>query len=88
MFGGDETDVSMEFHNSLIGVVYDRFGLDVPVLKTDAEHFMCRTKIAVSPQFLSWIMGFGSKAKILSPQKVVDEICGLAEAVRDNYSEK
>lgn len=88
MFGGEETEVSMEFHNSLIGVVYDRFGLDVPVLKTDDEHFMCRTKIAVSPQFLSWIMGFGDKAKILSPQRVVDEICELASAVRNNYLEK
>ncbi len=85
MFGGEETEVSVEFHNSLVGVVYDRFGMDVPVLKSDGEHFVCRTKVAVSPQFLSWIMSFGDKAKILSPQNVVEELCGLVDSVKSNY---
>ncbi len=85
MYGGEETEVSVEFHNSLVGVVYDRFGMDIPVAKTDDEHFVCRIRVAVSPQFLSWIMSFGNKAKILSPRNVVDEICALADAVKENY---
>jgi predicted DNA-binding transcriptional regulator YafY len=27
----------------------------------------------VSPMFLSWVIGFGDKAKILYPQSVIDE---------------
>lgn len=85
MFGGEETDVSMEFHNSLVGVVYDRFGMDIPVVKIDDEHFMCRAKVAVSPQFLSWVMSFGNKARITAPDKVVKELCELINDVAQNY---
>ena len=85
MFGGEESEVSMEFHNSLIGVVYDRFGLDVPVMKIDDQRFCCRAKVAVSPQFLSWIMSFGGKAKIVSPKSVVDEMQKLIEEIKSVY---
>ena len=61
MYGGEETDVSIEFTNDLVGVLFDRFGTDIPILKKDAEHFTCRVRVAVSPHFLSWIMSFGKK---------------------------
>ena len=86
MFGGQERDVSVEFHQNLVGVVYDRFGLDVPVIKTDDEHFLCRVKVAVSPQFLSWIMSFGNKAKIVAPDDVVRDLNVLVEEIRSNYN--
>ena len=77
--------MSIQFHNSLVGVVFDRFGLDVPVMETDEEHFVCRVKVAVSNQFLSWVMSFGEKAKIISPENVVTEIRELAKVVSENY---
>ena len=85
MFGGEETEVSIRFHNALVGVVFDRFGTDIPVVKEDEEHFVCRVKVAVSPHFLAWLVGFGDKAKILSPQRVVEEFRQLVEDVRKNY---
>ncbi len=85
MFGGEETEVSIRFHNSLVGVVFDRFGTDIPVVKEDEEHFVCRVKVAVSPHFLAWLVGFGNQAKILSPQSVVEEFCALVESVKKNY---
>lgn len=85
MFGGEETEVSIRFHNALVGVVFDRFGTDIPVVKEDEEHFVCRVKVAVSPHFLAWLVGFGDKAKLLSPQSVVEEFRQLVEDVRKNY---
>lgn len=85
MFGGEETEVSIRFHNALVGVVFDRFGTDIPVVKEDEEHFVCRVKVAVSPHFLAWLVGFGSQAKILSPQNVVEEFKALVESVKKNY---
>ena len=85
MYSGDETIVSIRFDNDLVGVVYDRFGIDVPVIKADDRHFICRAKLAVSPHFLSWIMSFGNKAKIISPQSVIDDLCELAAKVKNNY---
>lgn len=85
MFGGEEADVSIEFENELVGVVFDRFGTDVPIIKKDENHFICYVKVAVSPYFLSWIMSFGKQARILSPHYVVDEIHRLAEDVAKIY---
>ncbi len=65
MFGGEENNVSIEFENDLVGVIFDRFGTDIPILKTDEKHFICNVKVAVSPHFLSWVMSFGKKAKII-----------------------
>lgn len=85
MFGGERTAVTVEFDNSLIGVVFDRFGVDIPVIKTDKEHFSCTLKVAVSPQFFSWIMGFGNKAKIVSPENVVDQQKLLITEISEKY---
>lgn len=82
MFGGDETDVSIEFENELVGVVLDRFGLDIPVVKSDEGHFICHVRVAVSQQFLSWVAGFGTQAKIISPDSVAKDmrklVCDIA----------
>lgn len=86
MFSGEETDVWIEFDNELVGVVIDRFGRDVSIIKTDAEHFMCHTKVAVSHQFLSWVMSFGKKSKIVSPDFVVKEIRNLAKEIQEVYN--
>ena len=37
MFNGEEADVSIEFENELVGVVLDRFGMEIPILKTDEK---------------------------------------------------
>lgn len=85
MYGGEETEVTIMFKNSLVGVVYDRFGMDIPILKSDDENFACRVKVAVSPQFLSWVMSFGSDAKVLSPKEVIDDLKILVSNIENNY---
>ena len=78
MYSGDALDVKMRFHKSLINVVIDRFGKDTMLIPDGEEHFNFTVKVAISPMFLSWVIGFGAKAKILYPQSVVDackELC-------------
>lgn len=85
MFGGEEEQVKIRFKNHLIGVVIDRFGKDVFIMKEDEEHFAVTAKVAVSPQFLSWVFGFGSEAKILSPARVAEAYCKQAQEVLQQY---
>lgn len=86
MFGGEETDVSIEFDNELVGVVFDRFGTDISIIKKDENRFICHVKVAVSPHFLSWMMSFGKKAKILSPDYVVEKMYQLAGEITEIYN--
>ena len=85
MFGGEETDVTIQFESHLASVVFDRFGTDIHIRKTDGNHFICKLKVAVSPQFLSWVMSFGNKAEVISPTSVQKQLSDLAQEVKELY---
>lgn len=85
MFGGETTSVRMRFHNSLAGVVIDRFGKDTMLIPDGPEHFVFSMDICVSPLFLGWMAGFGDKARILTPQSVADEYVALCKPSVDQY---
>lgn len=72
MYGGNEKNVTLSFPNSLVGVVIDRFGTDINILPIDDENFSTSVKIAVSPQFFSWVFSLKG-SRILSPDDVVCE---------------
>ena len=78
MYAGDAVAVKLRFHKDLTNVVMDRFGRDTMLIPDGEDHFTFVVKVAVSPMFLSWVIGFGTKAKILHPQSVIDrcrELC-------------
>jgi len=51
MFSGEETDVSMRFSNDLVSVVFDKFGMNIPIIKNGADHFICNVKVSVANSF-------------------------------------
>lgn len=86
MFGGEEENVSVEFDSSLAGVVIDRFGMDVFMQKINDITFRANLRVAVSNQFFSWIMKFGNRAKIVSPESVVEKFKTLTSEIIDRYN--
>ena len=87
MFSGETTHVKLRFHRSLINVVIDRFGRDVILIPDGEAHFVFTVNVAVSPMFLSWVIGFGGKAKILHPQNVVDACKSMCQEALAQYGE-
>ena len=85
MFHGEATDVKLRFHRSLLNVVIDRFGKDIMMIPDGEEYFNFTVRVAVSPMFLSWIIGFGSKAKILYPQSVAGACKALCQEAMSHY---
>ena len=71
MFGGEVRTVTIECENSFAGVMIDRFGKDIFILKTDKNHFSFNVQVAISGQFLGWIIGLGDKVRITSPDDVI-----------------
>lgn len=88
MFGGDVQGIVMEFDESLVGVVVDRFGRDVPISSAKDGKFTAHLKVAVSPAFLSWVFQFGSKAKIVSPPSVAEKLQQAAKETLQLYGKK
>ena len=85
MYSGDAVDVKLRFHRSLINVVIDRFGKDTMLIPDGEEHFNFTVRVAVSPMFLSWVIGFGSKAKIIYPQSIAEDCKKLCEEALNQY---
>ena len=85
MYSGEAVDVKMRFHRSLVNVVVDRFGRETMLIPDGEDHFVFTVRVAVSPIFLSWVIGFGRKAKILHPQSVVDQCRDLCRESLEQY---
>lgn len=86
MFGGDQERVSIRFINPLLDAVIDRFGTSgAQYSKTDGTHFTVTVPIEISDQFFAWVCGFGKKAKITAPPRVVEQFTEYLDKIRSLY---
>lgn len=85
MYGGEEETIRLRFANDLIGVVLDRFGQGILVWRDGEDHFVVDVKVAVSPQFYSWLFAFGTRVQVLHPQAVADGLAQMARQVAEQY---
>ena len=88
MFQGQETDVKLRFHRRFVNAVIDKFGREILLIPDGEEHFVFTVKVAVSPMFLSWVVGFGKDAKILHPQSVIDQCRQMCLDALGQYQDK
>lgn len=87
MFGGEEEWVTLIIDNSLMGVFVDRFGSDLAIVKVGDEKTTVRFKAAISPTFLSWLFQFGTRVKILTPEKLIKKMQEMLADVINLYGE-
>ena len=85
MYGGKAEKVTLEMTNDLVGVIIDRFGKEVSIMKSDEEHFRVNLDVSLSPVFLSWLLSFGSRVKVISPQSLIDTVKKTAKEVLGQY---
>lgn len=85
MFTGEEQTVHMRFEADLVGAVLDRFGKEIMLVPQEDGSFTVRADVAVSPQFYAWLLGFGTKAKILRPDSLIKDFKAYIKAVLDQY---
>ena len=71
MFGGVEETVVLECKNGISGVIIDRFGTEVDIIKRATDSFTVRVNVQISPQFLGWVFSLGENIKIISPDSVI-----------------
>ena len=71
MFGGEECEVKLLVDNNFIGVIVDRFGTDLFIIKHDENSFIVNIRVMLSPQFYAWVFGLGGGVRILAPEKAI-----------------
>lgn len=87
MFDGEEQLVKLCCENDLAGVVIDRFGKDLSFFEIDEEHFEVKVKVAVSRQFLSWLIALGDGVEVVGPDSVVERMRKMGEEIVRKYGD-
>ena len=85
MYGGREEKVTLKCANSLVGVMLDRFGTEAILVPQADETFHLTVPVAVSPQFLGWVCGFGGEVRVIGPAAVRREMGRLVQSLADAY---
>jgi len=73
MFGGNLERVKIKFAHEMINLVIDKFGKDITIYDKDEHHFCVSLDLAITNTFFSWVVIFGEKAEIMSPEFVRDD---------------
>lgn len=74
MYPGEMSLIQIKFHNHLINAIIDRFGVGINIEKLDESNFILTTRAAINTGLIRWILNWGSDAKVLSPESLVDDI--------------
>ncbi len=85
MNSGEETAVTLEAADSMVGILIDRFGKDISIIPVDEDRFQTVVNVTVSSPFLGWIMSLGEDIRITGPESVVDRMRGEAKRLAEQY---
>ncbi|PYZ94877.1 WYL domain-containing protein [Salipaludibacillus keqinensis] len=88
MYSGKDEIIEIVFDNHLINVIIDRFGTNVHVTAYNETSFLLKTRATVSEGLLRWVLTWGSDAKVLKPNSLVEKMQSEAEKMRALYFEE
>lgn len=84
MYDGELCAVGFECDKSISDNIIDRFGTDI-MMSNKGDRFTFTARVMVSPSFYAWVLGFGSKMKIVYPDRVAEHVRELAHDIINNY---
>lgn len=85
MFGGDRAELRLLFDNEFANVVVDRFGIDAILTPYDEDRFTVNVSVELSPVFFGWLLQFGGRVRILSPQSACESYAELLKTAVELY---
>lgn len=86
MYSGEPKPVEFICNNDTLEPMLDRFGENVKIQKYDDEHFVLRTNVASSEGLVAWIVQFGGRVKVKSPNDLIYSVKQKATEILDNYN--
>ncbi|CAM3173854.1 WYL domain-containing protein [Filibacter tadaridae] len=85
MFGGDMISLEAKFHEKLINVVIDRFGLDANIVDQQDGTFLLKAQVAMSEGPVRWLFRWGGDVKVLHPTQLVERMKQESEKMYEQY---
>lgn len=78
MFGGSLSRARIRCTETGLKIIYDRFGLDVPVEFLEDGSYLALVEVVPGPLFYGWLMGLSQEMRLTGPQELVEECRRLA----------
>ncbi len=88
MYFGESKPLKLRFSNELLNPVIDKFGRQISAYPNDENTFNVVLNINVSPNFYGWLMQFGNRACIVSPDSEREKFKEYVKSVYDLYDIK
>ena len=85
MFGGEVVPVTLEAKNWMAGIIIDRFGVETPMVPISKDSFEARVEVALSKQFVGWLVGLGEDIKVVSPPAAVKLVTKETQRLMEQY---
>ncbi len=79
MYGGETEKVELRCSREILEQVTDRFGDDIFITNLTDTHFNFSCELSVSPALVTWILNYGNKIEVVSPQNLRDKVIARAE---------
>lgn len=89
MFSGDHRKLKLRCSDSILEEMIDRFGDDCDIKKVaraDRDTFTLETSCVYSEGLVSWLMQFGDKVEVLSPEGLKNDIIEKTEQILKRYN--
>lgn len=90
MFSGDNQKLRIRCNDSILEEMVDRFGDDCDITKAaidTTETFMLETSCVCSDGLVSWLMQFGNKVEVLSPESLRKDIVERTRTILEIYGQ-
>lgn len=85
MYGGPSVAIELEFDDTLIGVVFDKFGEDTLMSRRSNRRCVATVDVQVSPVFWGWIFQFGNLMSITAPGAMIEEYKNKVKTLNRKY---
>ena len=86
MYQGETQTVILQFHDSVIGLLYDKFGESLEIRRIGDR--LCETQVEVqlSPPFWGWLFMLRDNLTLIGPEDVIKAFRAHLEAVDEKYA--
>lgn len=85
MHSGELEKIELRCDTDIAEQVFDRFGEDLFIKNKTDESFSFTVEAAISDALVSWIISYGTRLKVVKPEKLKDMVKKRAEEVLEIY---
>lgn len=85
MFSGSQEDIVLDCNTEILEQVIDRFGDKIFIRESEKNRFKFSHKAFISEGLVTWIMQFGNKMRVESPQYLKEKILERSLEIQKLY---